>query len=86
MPEICRFYGIVIAIFYSDHNPPHFHARYGREKACISINDPAVIEGSLSPRALSLVLEWAAMHTGDLLHSWQQAKDNQQPDKITPLE
>ncbi len=61
MPEICRFYGIVIAIFYSEHNPPHFHARYTDQKASISIRDLAVMEGSLPPRAMGLVTEWATM-------------------------
>ncbi|RKY05952.1 MAG: DUF4160 domain-containing protein [Planctomycetota bacterium] len=85
MPEICRFFGIVIAVFYNEHNPPHFHARYGGEKASISIKDLCVMEGSLSPRALGLVMEWATQHKQELLHSWEQARNNQQPDKIEPL-
>jgi hypothetical protein len=85
MPEICRFYGIIIAIFYNEHNPPHFHARYGDQKASISIRDLAIIEGFLPPRALGLVMEWAAMHQNELLNAWQQAKDNQPPGKINPL-
>jgi hypothetical protein len=85
MPEISRFFGIVIAIFYNEHNPPHFHARYGGEKASISIEDLRVMEGSLSPRALGLVMEWAAQHKQELMHCWEQAKSSQQPDKIDPL-
>lgn len=85
MPEISRFYGIVIAIFFSEHNPPHFHARYAGSKASISINDLAIIEGSMPPRALGLVMEWAAIHRAELLRAWQQAESNQQPDKIEPL-
>lgn len=85
MPEICRFYGIAIAIFYNEHNPPHFHVRYSGHKASININDLAVTKGLLPPRALGLVMEWAAMHKEDLLHAWQQAKDNQRPDRIEPL-
>ena len=60
MPEISRFYGIIIAMFYSEHNPPHFHARYGDKKAAILIKDLSVCEGSLPPRVLGLVIEWAA--------------------------
>ncbi len=56
MPEISRFFGIIIAMFYDDHNPPHFHARYGGYKASISINDFAMLEGYLPPRALGLVM------------------------------
>jgi hypothetical protein len=85
MPEICRFYGIIIAIFYSEHNPPHFHARYADQKASISIRDLAIMEGSLPPRALGLVMEWAAMHKEDLMSAWQKAANNQQPGKIDPL-
>ncbi|MHB1843341.1 MAG: DUF4160 domain-containing protein [Deltaproteobacteria bacterium] len=67
VPELSRFFGIVIAMFYNDHAPPHFHARYGSHKAIISIDDQRVIEGSLPPRALGLVVEWAAVHRSDLL-------------------
>jgi phosphomannomutase len=85
MPEICRFYGIVIAIFYSEHNPPHFHARYADQKASISIRDLAVIEGSLPPRAMGLVMEWATIHRDELMNAWERAMNNQLPGKIEPL-
>ena len=57
MPEISRFYGIVIALFFDEHNPPHFHARYGAEKAAIEIGSLRVLEGDLPPRALGLAVE-----------------------------
>ena len=85
MPEICRFFGIVIAIFYNEHNPPHFHARYNDQKASIKIDDLTILEGMLPPRALGLVMEWASQHKHELLCSWEQAKNSQQPDKIEPL-
>ena len=85
MPEISRFFGIVIAIFYNEHNPPHFHARYGDCKASIGIHDLAVMEGSLPPRALGLVMEWAAMHQSELLDAWEHARVNQPPQRIPPL-
>ena len=66
MPEISRFFGIVIAMFYSDHPPPHFHVRYGSQRAIIDIGTFAVLEGSLAPRVLGLVVEWAAQHQNEL--------------------
>ncbi len=57
MPEISRFYGIIITMFVVDHNPPHFHVRYGEHRALITIQD-GMIEGKLPRRALSLVYEW----------------------------
>jgi len=54
MPEISRFFGIIIAMFYDDHNPPHFHARYGSEKVIIDIDSLKILGGSFSPRALAL--------------------------------
>ena len=85
MPEICRFYGIIIAMFYDDHNPAHFHARYGKDKVAIEINSLRVLEGHISPRALGLVMEWAAQHQRELLSNWELAKKNQPPQKIAPL-
>jgi hypothetical protein len=85
MPEISRFYGIIVAMFFGDHNPPHFHARYGDEKVAIEIETLRILEGDLSPRALGLVIEWAAQHKNELLENWELAKNNQAPRKIEPL-
>ena len=85
MPEISRFYGIIIAMFFADHNPPHFHARYGSEKVIIEIESLRILEGSISPRALGLVIEWAAQHKNELMKCWNLAKNNQAPEKIEPL-
>jgi len=57
MPEVSRFFGIIISMYYEDHNPPHFHAMYGEYKATININDFAILEGSLPPKAFALVVE-----------------------------
>ena len=59
MPELCRFYGIVIRMYWDDHNPPHFHAFYGGDMAVIDINTLSIIAGSVPPRALGLIVEWA---------------------------
>jgi len=70
MPEIARFYGIVIKVFFGDHPPPHFHAIYGEFLALIDIESLNIIEGDLPNRAQKLVLEWAALYQQDLLQMW----------------
>ncbi|MFH1908442.1 MAG: DUF4160 domain-containing protein [Chloroflexota bacterium] len=85
MPEICRFFGIIIRMYYDDHNPPHFHAEYGDDEAWININTLAVIHGSLSSRTLGLVIEWASLHREELLHDWELARKQKKPEKIQPL-
>ena len=67
MPEISRFFGIIVAMFYNDHAPPHFHVRYGDQKAIIAIETLRIIGGELRPRALALVVEWATLHQDELL-------------------
>jgi hypothetical protein len=85
MPEISRFYGIIIAMVFDGHNPPHFHARYANEKVAIEIASLRIIEGHITPRALGLVIEWAAQHKDELMNNWELAKDNRTPNKIEPL-
>ena len=85
MPEISRFYGIIIAMFYSEHNPPHFHARYGGDKVAIEIRTLQVLEGRIPPRALGLVVEWASQHQDELMQDWELARNERQPEKIDPL-
>ena len=86
MPELSRFFGIIVAMFYNDHPPPHFHVRYGRQKAIVSIETLAVIEGSLSPRVLGLVVEWARLHRDELRQDWQRAERHEPLKPIAPLE
>jgi len=85
MPEISRFYGIIIYIYFREHNPPHFHAVYGEEEILIEISTLRVLSGHLSPRALGLVIEWASIHHEELKKAWEQAMNHQVPDKIEPL-
>ena len=85
MPEISRFYGIIIRMYYDDHNPPHFHALYGDEEALISINALAVFHGSFPSRALGMVVEWASLHQDELRQNWELIEQQQQPEKIAPL-
>jgi len=85
MPEIARFYGIIISIFYDEHNPPHFHGRYGEYKISINIATLQILEGFLPPRALGLVMEWASLHKDGLLKDWDLAAKGIAPEKIDPL-
>jgi len=85
MPEIARFFGIVIKMFWDDHNPPHCHAFYAGEEALIAIQTLALVAGSLSPRALGLVIEWATRHQQDLLDDWRRARSQQPLERIDPL-
>lgn len=85
MPEISRFFGIVIAMLHRDHEPAHFHARYGGQEVTIEI-ETGVVTGSMSKRALRLVLEWYDLHRDDLLADWQRAIRKEQLTPIAPLE
>ena len=86
MPEISRFFGIVVAMFYAEHGVPHFHAVYGEQKVSIGIEDHVVLEGTLQPRALRLVLEWCRLHEAELLANWQRARRGEPLERIPPLE
>jgi len=85
MPEISRFYGIIIRMFWDDHNPPHFHAAYGDDEVLVDINSLSIFAGKLSPRAQSLVIEWATIHQRELLDDWTLACKQKSLAKITPL-
>ncbi|CAB1064375.1 putative ORF-2 [Olavius sp. associated proteobacterium Delta 1] len=85
MPEISRFYGIVIKMFFNEHNPPHFHASYGEHEVLIDINTLAVFAGNLPPRALGLVIEWATQHQNELINNWDRAEGLNPLSKIEPL-
>jgi hypothetical protein len=86
VPEISRFFGIIVFMNYNDHPPPHFHVRYAEQRAIVAIESPAVLEGKLSPRALGLVMEWAAAHREELLEDWNLARQQQPLRRIAPLE
>jgi Domain of unknown function (DUF4160) len=86
MPEICRFLGIIITMYFNEHNPPHFHARYGDHRAEIAIETLSIIAGKLPPRVLGLVMEWAALHRQDLMDDWELARRQVELKRIAPLE
>lgn len=85
MPEISRFLGIVIGMFYNEHGVPHFHAVYGDAEATIEIETER-IHGHLPRRALALVLEWTRVHRTDLLENWRRARAGEPLVRIPPLE
>ena len=86
MPEISRFFGIIIAMYYNDHHPPHFHAKYGDNRASFTISDLKILEGNLPKRAVSLVLEWAFEHRQELLENWKRVEQREGLSMIDPLD
>ena len=87
MPEISRFFGIVVAMYYAEHEPvPHFHVRYGSQKARIAIDDLRVLDGDLSPRVRGLVVEWASLHQDELRKDWELARSRLPLISIKPLD
>lgn len=85
MPEISRFYGIIIRMYFSDHNPPHFHAEYQGEQAEYNIKTLEIIAGKISKRANALILEWASLHRNELLENWEKSQIPAKMKTIKPL-
>ena len=83
MPEISRFYGIIIQMFYQEHQPPYFHATYGEYRVEISILDLKVIAGEFPRKGLNLVLDWAELHKDELMREWELAQKKEP--SSTPL-
>ena len=75
MPQISYFLGVIIRMFYRDHNPPHFHAIYSDYEALIDIQKNEIISGTLPPRVLGLVVEWTALHQDELMINWERSKN-----------
>lgn len=86
MPALSVFFGIVITMYWREHNPPHFHASYGETEALVSIETLEVLRGSLPRRALAMVLEWAAEHRAELMENWRLCQAFTPPQPIAPLE
>ncbi len=85
MPEISRFLGIVIGMFYREHGPPHFHATYGEYDITVDI-ETGVVTGQFPRRALRHVLEWYDLHQRELMENWERAEQRRPLNKIAPLE
>jgi hypothetical protein len=85
VPRISSFYGILIAMYFYDHEPPHFHAQYAEHHAVIAIGSGEVLVGDLPARALKLVAEWADLHRGELEANWGRTRGGGAPEPINPL-
>ena len=86
MPEICRFFGIIIRMFFDEHNPPHIHVEYQANKAVFDLGGN-VTRGDLRSRtATKLVREWIDLHTSELQDDWQLAQAGKGINKIAPLD
>jgi hypothetical protein len=86
MPELSRFFGIIVRMYFNDHAPPHFHASYGEHEALIAIDSLSVVRGYLPRRALALAVEWALYHRDELWADWALAMEGKPLADIEPLE
>lgn len=86
MPEVSRFYGIIIRFYYREHPPQHFHAIYGEHEALVEIETGRVHEGYLPAKALELVNEWRSLHLEDLREAWRRSREQLPINPINPLE
>jgi hypothetical protein len=86
MPEISGFFGVIIAMYFNEHNPPHFHVRYNEHKSEIGIITLSLLAESLPPRVMGLVIEWATIHQEELMADWELARLKANLNAIAPLE
>jgi hypothetical protein len=86
MPRVSSFYGIVIALYYDDHRPPHFHAIYGEFEAVVSIENLQILAGKLPRHAKALVLEWGLRYRQELRENWERAQRHEPLGSIDPLD
>ncbi|MBC8603382.1 DUF4160 domain-containing protein [Parabacteroides acidifaciens] len=84
MPEICRFFGIIITMFVDDHNPPHFHVRYGDYQAIITI-EKGIVKGEIPGSVLKNVFCWMDLHKDELMANWMRLQNGEEVQKINPL-
>jgi len=85
VPRISAFYGIIIAMYFDDHPPPHFHAKYGEYEAQVVIATGELLNGDLPRRARALVKEWTEMHRDELMDDWDRAERQEPMRRINPL-
>jgi len=85
MPEISRFLGISITMYFNDHMPPHFHAEYNNEEAAFEISSLSKIAGYLPPRITGFVIEWASQHQAELMANWELLNTKGTFNKVAPL-
>ena len=85
MPELSRFLGIVILMYFNDHNPPHFHVEYNEFEAAIMIDTLGIMQGQLPSKVFSLVVEWASLNQAELLANWHSIRTTGVYRRIDPL-
>jgi hypothetical protein len=85
MPEISRFLGIVIRMYFNDHSPPHFHVEYNEFEASVVIETLGILEGRLPAKVLSLAVEWASLHQTELMQNWEGIRTTGVYRRIEPL-
>lgn len=85
MPVVSRFLGIIITMYWDDHAPPHFHAKYAEYEITVNIRT-GVVEGKFPKRALRHVLEWYEIHREELIENWELCQNDESPKLIEPLE
>lgn len=84
MPVLSRFYGLVVFMNYNDHMPPHYHARYQDQEVVVALTT-ATVTGTMSKRALRLLLEWSDLHHAELVENWELARQRKPLKPIDPL-
>jgi hypothetical protein len=85
MPEISRFFGIIVRMYFDDHEPPHFHTCYAGTQGVVGIDPICILHGDLPHRAASMVIEWAALHQRELVDNWERLHTGRPPQKVAPL-
>lgn len=85
MPELSRFFGIIITMYTADHNPPHFHVEYAGKTALFDIVNGVFLRGSLPSRESRLVLAWYELHKEELMENWDNLSSGRPHNKIAPL-
>ena len=86
MPQVSRFFGIIIYMYFNDHHPAHFHAVYGENEAAYVIDTLETLRGNLPRRAHGMVMEWASLHRHELKQNWDRARDMEPLEPIKPLD
>ncbi len=84
MPELSRFYGLVVFMNYNDHDPPHFHARYQEQEVSVEIGS-GIVTGTMTKRALKMLFEWSEQQQAELADNWQRAQGRRPLLRISPL-
>jgi hypothetical protein len=85
MPIISRFFGIVIYIYWRDHMPAHFHAKYQDQEISVDV-ETGLVKGNMVRKAIALIQEWRELHKAELTEDWELARQKKELRRIEPLE